>query len=96
MKQYIKSVLAVLAAVFVFNAAAMANPFEDFKNNVGAAYLAPFAKDFGGLLGGTDFNSGRAVGFPGFDVGMTLVMQSKPDSANRILKTANVNAFSTK
>ena len=93
MKQSIKFTLAVLAAVFIFNGAATANPFSDFKTNVGTAYLKPFARDFGGLLGGSDFSSGRAVGFPGFDVGVAAVVQSKPDSDDKILKNADVKAF---
>lgn len=94
MKKFMKFVLAALAAAFVFNGAAMAaDAFGDFKLYAGKTYLKPFARDFGGLIGGSDFNSGRAVGFPGFDVGVTAVVQSKPAAANKILKNANVKAF---
>lgn len=93
MKRFMKFAMAVLAAVFIFNGAARADAFGDFKTYAGETYLKPFAKDFGGLIGGSDFNSGRAVGFPGFDVGVTAVVQSRPDAANKILKNANVKAF---
>ncbi|MBU2575126.1 MAG: hypothetical protein KKH28_13725 [Elusimicrobia bacterium] len=88
-------VFAALAAVSLTNIA-WAGPFEDFKTQVIAAAsqgMDAFAADVGGLLGGTDFSSGRTVGFPGFDVGLAGMVQTKPGSGNIILKNADVDAF---
>ncbi|HBB68161.1 MAG: hypothetical protein A2X28_02465 [Elusimicrobia bacterium GWA2_56_46] len=93
MKKFITLFQAVLAAVLMAEGAAMADPFSDFKKYAAESYLKPFAKDFGGLIGGADFHTGRTAGFPGFDVGIAGVVQSKPSSANTILKTAGVDAF---
>ena len=93
MKQFMRFAMAVLAAVCVFNGAARANPFSDIKNAAQKSFLEPFAKDFGGLIGGSDFSSGRTAGFPGFDVGLSAVIQSKPDNSDKILKNADVKAF---
>ncbi len=92
MKRFIRFALAVLISGFMFNGVAMAGPFSNFKT-VQDGYIKPFAKDFGGLIGGSDFSSGRAVGFPGFDVGFSAVVQTKPSDSNRILRNARVNAF---
>ena len=95
-------VFAVLAAVLTvsFASGLWATPFDDFKNKIIGdaqaqvkAELKPFAKDLGGLIGGADFNSGRSLSFPGFDVGLTGTMQSKPSSDDLILKKADVNSF---
>ena len=93
MKRLIKCALTVLAAVFIFNGAAMANPFSDFKKEAQDSFIKPFAKDLGGLIGGSDFSSGRMDGFPGFDVGLSAVVQAKPSDSNRILRNAGVKAF---
>lgn len=93
MKQSTKCGLAVLAAVLILNGAAQASPFSDFKTYASQTLLKPFAKDFGGLLGGSDFNSGHAIGFPGFEVGLSAVVQSKPGKANKILRDSDVKAF---
>jgi len=72
-----------------------ADPFDDFKTNFPSYknYFKPFIKDFGGVLGANDFNSGRALGFPGFDVGFDIAIQKEPASDNKILKAAGVNSF---
>ena len=70
-----------------------ADAFEDFKQYAADAYIKPFAADLGGLIGGTDFNSGRALGFPGIEAGLAASIQSKPSAENRILRDAKVDAF---
>lgn len=94
-KTSIAIVFAALAAVSFTNGA-WATPFDDFKAEIqalGKTYIEPFAADLGGLIGGADFNSGRAVGFPGFDAGFAGMVQTKPDDSNKILKNAGVDAF---
>lgn len=96
MKNTLKIALFSLLAVGVFAGMAKADPFSDFKAQaqaLGSSLLKPFAEDLGGLIGGADFNSGRALGFPGFDVGIAATVQSKPNSNNLILKNAGVKAF---
>lgn len=96
MKKITVMVSLLALTMFVFANSAKADSFEDFKAQIqelGKTYIKPFAEDFGGLIGGADFNSGRTVGFPGFDVGLVLVAQSKPNDDNRILKNAGVDAF---
>lgn len=73
-----------------------ADPFAKFKAQLqvlGASQLKPFAADLGGILGGNDFNSGRAIGFPGFEAGIAATLQSKPAPENRILRNAKVTSF---
>ncbi len=70
-----------------------ADPFSKFKANVQDAYLKPFAADLGGILGANDFNSGRAIGFPGFEAGLAATLQAKPSPENRILRDAGVDTF---
>lgn len=47
--------------------------------------LKPLAKDIGGIFGGGSFHTGKACGFPGFDIGGHLPMISKPSKENKIL-----------
>ncbi|MEI7529886.1 MAG: hypothetical protein WCK76_13200 [Elusimicrobiota bacterium] len=93
------TVFAALAAG-ILSGPAMADPFSDFKKDIilntqaqAKGMLSPFAEDFGGLIGGADFNNGRALGFPGFDVGIAATIQAKPNVNNTLLKNAGVNAF---
>jgi hypothetical protein len=93
----VMSCAALVAGVFAVSA--KADSFSDFDNYIGStraqakSLLTPFAMDFGGLIGGADFNSGRALGFPGFDVGLAATVQAKPSSGNTILKNSGVDAF---
>ncbi|HNW44798.1 MAG TPA: hypothetical protein PKI19_09855 [Elusimicrobiales bacterium] len=96
MKNLLRAVLLAALAAGVFAQPAKADPFSDFKTQLqlqGKTLLKPFVEDFGGLIGGADFNSGRALGFPGFDVGLAMTVQSKPNADNKILKDADVKAF---
>lgn len=100
MKKLLKPVLLAVLGSFVFYGSAKADAFGDFKDDIinqaqaqAKGLLTPFAEDFGGLIGGADFNSGRALGFPGFDVGIAVTVQAKPNPNNTLLKDANVDAF---
>lgn len=88
-----KKLILALCILPLLAAGAKADPFAKFKANVQDAYLKPFAADLGGILGGNDFNSGRAIGFPGFDAGISVTLQAKPSPENRILRLAKVNSF---
>jgi len=85
--------VAVWAVPLLLGASLMASPFDQFKSRVQNNLIKPFAKDLGGVLGGGDFHSGRALGFPGFDVQATAAVQFKPDKDNVILDAAGVKAF---
>ncbi len=88
-----KKIINGIVVVLFMGSMVWADPFEDFKNNYLSNAFKAFVKDFGGVLGGTDFNSGRALGFPGFDVGFNLAIQQEPSSENLILKAAGVKNF---
>jgi hypothetical protein len=88
-----KKLLLTLCLLPLLAAAAKADVFGDFKKYATTDYLKPFAGDIGGLIGATDFNSGRAIGFPGFDVGIDGAIQAKPSANDGILRAAKVNAF---
>lgn len=87
-KKVVAGLLCLLLAGSVY-----ADTFKHFKNITTSDYLKPFAEDVGGIIGGNDFNSGRALGFPGFDVGLSFTVQSKPNTDNKVLKDAGVDAF---
>ncbi|MDA8242914.1 MAG: hypothetical protein M0025_02205 [Elusimicrobia bacterium] len=90
-----KLILAVCLLPFLA-AGAKADPFSDFKTQIaaqGKALLKPFAADLGGVIGANDFNSGRSLGFPGFEAGLAATIQAKPSSDNRVLRDAGVKAF---
>ena len=96
MKKIMKIFSVAVIASFVAANSVFAGPFEDFKTEIqlqGKTLLKPFVEDLGGLIGGADFNSGRTLGFPGFDVGIGMVAQFKPNSKNLLLKNAGVDAF---
>ncbi len=91
-----KKLILSLSLFPMLAAAVLANPFSDFKAQIqahGTALLKPFAADLGGLIGGNDFNSGRSLGFPGFEAGVDAVVQAKPSSDNLVLRNTKVNAF---
>jgi len=91
-----KKLIISLCLLPVLTAGASADSFEDFKTQIalqGEALLKPFAMDLGGVIGANDFNSGRTLGFPGFEVGLAATVQAKPSDENRVLRDADVNAF---
>lgn len=88
-----KKILFTLCILPFLAAVVKAESFGDFKKYAADSYLKPFAEDLGGLIGATDFNSGRALGFPGVDIGIDGSIQAKPSSSDGILRLAKVNAF---
>jgi hypothetical protein len=91
-----KKIILSLCLLPLLAAAASADPFADFKAEIqaqGSALLKPFAEDLGGIIGANDFNSGRSLGFPGFEAGLAATVQAKPNADNRLLKDAGVDAF---
>ena len=93
MKKIIKIAAFGFLAAGMLTSAAKADSFSGFKTYAAEAYLKPFAEDVGGLIGGADFSSGRALGFPGFDAGLGVTIQGRPGADNFILKSAKVKAF---
>lgn len=91
-----KKLMLSLCLLPLLSAGAAADPFEDFKTEIiaqGEALLKPFAVDLGGVIGANGFNSGRTLGFPGFEAGLAATVQAKPSPENRLLRDAGVDAF---
>ena len=82
-----------LGAVALAAAPLSASPFDDFKNQAAQGDLEPFARDFGGLIGATDFHSARLPGPGGFDVGVLGSIQFQPSGDNGALKKAGRDVF---
>lgn len=89
----IKGIFCFISLLLFLSLDIFAGPFDDFKQYFQQNYFKAFVKDFGGVLGANDFSSGRALGFPGFDIGFNLAIQKEPSSNNRILKDADVKSF---
>lgn len=85
--------LLIINVMFFLSLSLFSGPFDDFKQNFQQNYFKPFVEDFGGILGASDFSSGRVLGFPGFDVGFDMALQKEPSSDNKILKDAGVETF---
>lgn len=88
-----KKLTIMFGLVSIFYSFLSAGPFDDFKQYFQQSYFKPFVKDFGGIVGANDFSSARTLGFPGFDVGLSLSVQSAPSSENKILKDSDVGKF---
>lgn len=85
--------LLLTVALLAACRAADATPFGDFYNQASGAALKPFALDLGGILGGAAFHSARALGMPGFDIGVVSTLQTRPDRDDVILRAPGVKAF---
>lgn len=83
----------LLPLLVLFPLSAHAAPLDEFQARAQTAYLVPFARDLGGLLGATGFHNGRSLGFPGFELGVVGAAQRRPDDDNRILRDAGVKGF---
>jgi opacity protein-like surface antigen len=83
----------LLSALLLIPVYAQADPLDEFQTRARSEYLTPFALDVGGLLGATGFHNGRALGFPGFELGVVGATQRRPDENNRILRDAGVDRF---
>lgn len=86
-----RQLLALLLCLVPLSAAAA--PFDEFQTRVRDELVKPFALDLGGLLGAAGFHRGRALGFPGFELGVVGATQFRPDKDNRVLRDAGVKAF---
>ena len=84
-----KKLLIIQAIIAFVSVMAFAeNPFDEFKNQITGptdivqAKLDNLSQDIGFLLGGGAFHQGKALGFPGFDVGVRMVAKNtnKDDS----------------
>ena len=80
------------------SAAFAANPFDEFRNQVGPGVLKDvaqknldnFAKDVGALLGSGAAHQGKALGLPGFDVGIHVPGKKISDD-DTIVKAAGLD-----
>lgn len=91
-----KNLSLSFAFLFSLSISVMADPFDNFKTQIITdphALIKPFAADFGGVLGENDLSGARNAGFPGFDVGLSLALQAKPSSEDKVLKNAGVDTF---
>jgi len=87
-----KTILALGMAVLTA-APLSAGPFEDFKNQATQGDLKPFAQDFGGLIGATDFHSARLPRLGGVDLGVLGSIQFQPSDDNLPLKNTGRDVF---
>ncbi len=90
----IQAIIACVAA-----SAFAANPFDEFKGQLSGqtetiiqTRLDNFTKDVGYLMGGGAFHQGKALGFPGFDVGVRFVAKNT-DKDNTIIKAAGLDTI---
>ncbi len=83
---------ALLAALCAAPAAAV-DTFGGFAQYSDSGSLKPFTRDLGGLLGSATFNSGRSLGFSGFDVGPAVAAQFYPSKGDTILLNNGVKGF---
>lgn len=92
MKKVLKIVLVLMLSVTPVFAA---DPFDFFTSNLTGLEnivqnnLDNFAKDLGGVLGGGAFHDGKALGLPGFDVGIHVPTKSV-NNDNVIVKDADL------
>ena len=88
-----RGTLAVLLQLAASSAFAGADQYGGFARYADESSLKPFARDLGGVLGASTFQSGRSLGLTGFDVGMRFGGQSRPSRGNNILRGNGVKAF---
>lgn len=87
-----KSLLFVFLSLLVA-APARADVFGGFTQFATQGNLKPFARDLADLLGSGTFQSGRPLGFSGFDAGGRAGVQFSPDKNDVILRNHGVHAF---
>lgn len=83
-----KKLLIFVATLFVLaiNAAASNNIADDFRDHYSASSnLSAYNKDISTLIGMTDFHTGNATTFPGFDIGGSV-------SAIKVGKENNISS----
>ena len=67
-----KKILVAVAVLLSFALPASASMSSDFHDHFNGTHLSAYNRDIATLLGQADFHTGKAVTFPGFDVGATL------------------------
>lgn len=94
-----KILLVVAACIMSTSIARGANLFDKFTDNitnvavdVAQKNLDNFAKDIGVIMAGGQFHQGKALGFPGFDVGVRTPL-IKTGTDNVIAKAAEVDTL---
>ena len=88
-----KTFSRLLCLLLSLPALAQASPLSEFESRARNELIKPFALDLGGVLGASSFPPGRALGFPGFEVGVVGATQFRPDRDDLILRNAGVKAF---
>jgi len=93
-----KLMLMVILMFFVAGRGFSASFFDEFTSNLTGATsliqknLDSFAADLGAVIGGAACHQGKALGFPGFDVGIHISGKSVSDD-NKIVKAAGLDAI---
>lgn len=82
-----------VALALLWGGSALAGQYDGFRSHADSGSLKPFCRDIGGILGSASFQSGRTLGFSGFDAGGRAAMQFRPDPNDRILRDHGVKAF---
>ncbi|MBN1622209.1 MAG: hypothetical protein JW871_06425 [Endomicrobiales bacterium] len=90
-----KMLLSAICLTVGVNLVFAGNPFDEFQSQLAGQVKAiaeerldEFAKDLGALLGGGCFHQGKALGIPGFDVGIHIPAVKVNDD-NIIIKQAD-------
>jgi len=65
---------------------AYASDYSGFVNVADKNEMKAFARDIGGLLGSGSAQTGRGLGFAGFDVGLRVISMPKSDKDNKAIK----------
>lgn len=93
-----RAVVLITVLLVGINTAFAANLYDEFnklKNqvtDVAKTQLDNFAKDLGALMGGGSFHQGKALGVPGFDIGIH-VPAKKVNDDNVIVKNADLDTL---
>lgn len=90
MKKYFAATAALLA---LSSCAFASDPLKDFEAYATVDSLKPLARDLGGMLGSGLYNTGRSLGFSGFDIGMRGAVQFRPSGGNAVMKKSGVKDF---
>ena len=68
-----KKIILVCFMTFAFALPASADMGDDFRDHFTGNNLAAYNRDVSTLIGLADFHTGKAVTFPGFDIGASVV-----------------------
>lgn len=93
-----KKLLILVSVVAVSVGTVFAASFDEFKNqlsgprDIAQRNIDNFAKDIGALIAGGSFHQGKALGIPGFDVGIHVPATSV-NKDNAIVKAAGIDSI---